>query len=639
MVHSPVGQTPRSGGPLSRELRVPPLPAPTADRRTLYLCAVLVVAILAAYANHFQNPFEFDDSHTITDNPAVRTLHNLPRFFTDTSLFSSMKGSQVYRPMVSASVAIDYWLAGGYHPFFFHLSTFLWYSVELVLMFLLFRQLMDAADPHPSNIWTALFAAACYALHPANAETINYVIQRADIYNTVGVVASLYLFAAVPKARRQGWYLIPAVAGILSKPPALIFPFILLAYVFLVEKQGSFGGGEQSGRKWIESLRASLPAFLATAAAAILTVAMTPSDYRPGSNAPGLYFVTQPWVMLHYFKAFFLPTNLNVDAGWNPVSPGSIQAIAGFLFIAALLAVAVRASRQPRTRIIAFGILWFFLALLPTSLTPLNDVMNDHRMFFAFVGLALAVPWSARLLASNTFLARHARPIAGLALVILTVEAVGAHTRNSVWHSSEALWRDSTFKNPQNGRAWMGYGYAVFARGDYEAAATYFERGAALLPFDADLEIALGHAYGALGRDADAARHYERGISLAPSLWRTYGYYGRWLKDKGRLAESQAQLEAAVRLDREAITPREILMEVYAKQLNWPALGSLARETLALDSTNEAARRYLVVVQQISAMETLRPAQAPAVRPDQLAPAGAAGQGIKQKARNETPRK
>ena len=69
----------------------------------------------------------------------------------------------------------------------------------------------------------------------------------------------------------------------------------------------------------------------------------------------------------------------------------------GGAFIAAMLAVAWTTSRRRETRPIAFGILWFFIALLPTSsVVPLAEPMNDHRMFFPFVGLILAVVWARR---------------------------------------------------------------------------------------------------------------------------------------------------------------------------------------------------------------------------------------------------
>src|SRR5580704_3325972 len=121
--------------------------------RTLVLCGGLALAVLIAYANHFQNDFHFDDFHTVTNNPYIRDLHYIPRFFVDPMLFSTLADHATWRPIVSASLAIDYRLgrmaAAGretINRFPFHLSTFLWYIVQLILMFFLFRRIMDAAD-------------------------------------------------------------------------------------------------------------------------------------------------------------------------------------------------------------------------------------------------------------------------------------------------------------------------------------------------------------------------------------------------------------------------------------------------------------------------------------------------------------
>ena len=217
---------------------------PVPSFRTAALCLGLALVTLAAYSNHFGNAFHFDDFHTITGNILVRDLHNVPRFFTGAALSSSTPDAATYRPVTSASLALDYWLGGGFDPFWFHLSTFLWFEVQLILMFLLFRRLMDLADPQPSNLWTALLASALYGLHPANAETVNYIIQRGDLYNTLGVVASLLWFMAYPGQRKRGWYLLPAVLAYLAKAPALIYPLILLAYVFLFELDGGPAGME-----------------------------------------------------------------------------------------------------------------------------------------------------------------------------------------------------------------------------------------------------------------------------------------------------------------------------------------------------------------------------------------------------------
>ncbi|HXJ42690.1 MAG TPA: hypothetical protein VNH18_25640 [Bryobacteraceae bacterium] len=43
-----------------------------------------------------------------------------------------------------------------------------------------------------------MFASALYDVHPVMAETVNYIIQRADLYSTLGVIAGLVLYAARP---------------------------------------------------------------------------------------------------------------------------------------------------------------------------------------------------------------------------------------------------------------------------------------------------------------------------------------------------------------------------------------------------------------------------------------------------------
>src|SRR5437868_10904230 len=95
--------------------------------------ALLLVTLIAAYANHFHNSFHFDDAHTIVNNAAIRELRNIPLFFRDATSFSALPSNQSYRPLVSTLLAIDYRLGGGVQPFWFHLSIFALF-VALVLL-------------------------------------------------------------------------------------------------------------------------------------------------------------------------------------------------------------------------------------------------------------------------------------------------------------------------------------------------------------------------------------------------------------------------------------------------------------------------------------------------------------------------
>src|ERR1700682_2769452 len=93
-------------------------PLPDAENRKVFWLAACfaALAILVTYSNHFHNSFHFDDSHAVIENVYIRDLHNIPRFFTDATTFSSLPANQTWRPIVSLSLALDYHV-GGLQPF------------------------------------------------------------------------------------------------------------------------------------------------------------------------------------------------------------------------------------------------------------------------------------------------------------------------------------------------------------------------------------------------------------------------------------------------------------------------------------------------------------------------------------------
>ena len=104
-------------------------------------------------------------------------------------------------------------------------------------------------------------------------------------------------------------------------------------------------------------------------------------------------------MFVHYFDNFLLPLQFSVDTDWKLLAtPVDDRFFAGMAFILLMLGVAAYASRRKEGRPITFGILWFFIALLPTSsFIPLDEVLNDHRPFFAYIGLVLAFSWAIGL--------------------------------------------------------------------------------------------------------------------------------------------------------------------------------------------------------------------------------------------------
>jgi protein O-mannosyl-transferase len=225
-------------------------------------------------------------------------------------------------------------------------------------------------------------------------------------------------------------------------------------------------------------------------------------------------------------------------------------------------------------------------------------VENDHRMFFSFVGLILAMVWAGALLVRRWTTEEQRvrlRPVAVvLVLLALGGYAYGVHRRNEVWRNEESLWLDDVEKSPHNGRGLMNYALTQMSKGNYPVALEYFERALDYTPSYATLEINLGVVNSAMAdqgdatRTAEAERHFLRAIALAPTDDSTHAFYGRWLKDHGRETEAVAQLQTAIALNPQRMMQREQLVEAYERMGEKDAAREAAAQAQAIDPTDDA---------------------------------------------------
>jgi tetratricopeptide (TPR) repeat protein len=518
---------------------------------------LLVGLIFIAYANHFHNGFHFDDGHTIVNNAAIRELRNIPRFFSDATTFSTLPSNQSYRPLVSTLLAIDYWLAGGLKPFWFHVSIFaLFIALSLLLAFVIDRLLADQRIS-ASNRWIALASAGAYALHPANADAVNYVIVSAEVIATLGVTASFAFYLAFPRLRRYFLFVLPAALAILAKPTAAIFPALFLVFRLCLP--------EKTRRPSIRGrlLELMLP-FLICAAVLSFVWRMKPRNWVAGAVSAHDYLITQPYVALLYFKTFVWPAGLSADYDLSPFTTTSDpRFIIGLAFVVLLSAGALVAITHNKARLIGFGLLWFLIALLPTSLFPLAEVMNDYRAFLPYVGLVIALAGSLVLLTPYFEVWRASTKIAIISAVVLLLGASASATfqRNKVWKTDETLWHDVVLKSPRNGRGLMAYGIQLMNKGDYFGALDYFHRARELIPQYYFLLINLAVAENATGQSAAAEQHFREALQMAPSYPDSYIYYARYLLAHARLDEARPLLRRALELSPADLTARELLQE------------------------------------------------------------------------------
>lgn len=578
------------------------------NKKHIIFFLILIAIVTVTYANHFNNGFHYDDFHTINNNIYVTSIKNIPKYFVDGTTFSSLPSNQSYRPLVTTTLAIDYWLGDGLKPFYFHLSTFILFIIQGIFMFYLYMRLFDVEELKPWSFGLAAFGVSWYMLHPGNAETINYIIARSDTLSTLFVIIALVLFIYSPLCRRWHLYLIPVAIGTLAKPPAVMFAPILVAYVVFIEKQISLpdliAGNTKQRQEMITQLKAAfkicLPAIIICMILAVFVRKMDPPTFTPGGTSSFNYFITQPYVILHYFLIFFAPIGLNADTDWVAFTTLSEpRVIIGFAFGLALLYVVYRTSKVAVLRPIAFGILWFLFALAPTSsVIPLAEILNYHRIFFPYVGLVVAVLVPVALFFNRKERQTNSKEAFSWVLVTATVlviagNAFGTYQRNKVWRDEESLWQEVVERSPKNGRGLMTYGLVKMGKGEYDEADKYFTKALEYAPYYPYLFINIGILRDAVNKPVEAEAAFKRAIELGNSYPNTYYFYGRFLNRHNRVGEAITNLKQVLKLAPSHLDANNLLMEIYRVQGEADLLRAQAEALLKEIPDNQTAQYYL----------------------------------------------
>lgn len=546
------------------------------------LVVLALAAIVAAYSNHFRNSFHFDDSHAIQNNVYIRSLSNVPLFFQDGTTSSSVPTNASYRPLSSASYALDYWWGKGLNPVPFHVTQFTLHVLLCVALWFFLRRALVLAGLGDGSALLALLGATLYGIHRVNSETVNYLAQRSEVLSTLGVVGSFAAYQYAPRWRRTFLWLLPAVAGAFAKPSAIMLAPLFLIYLALFPEERESAPGKVP--LWVPPLAFSA-AFYA------LQSHLSGARISYGVIPRLTYLQTQTFAWLHYVRLFFLPLGLSADTDWNPITDWyDTRVFAGVFFALALLAAAaLYARRGPPGRVFLFGILWYYAALAPSSsLLVLSEMINEHRPYFPYIGLIL----SLLALAGEGLRRAGARArwaAFAVALLIVGGHGLGTYARNQVWLTEESLWKDVTENSPNNGRAWMNYGLGFMARGDFRTARSCFERALTLTPNYDILDINLGILDGVENHPIQAEQHFQRAIVLNINPAVAHFYYARWLHTQRRDREAADHLKLAVEMNPADMEARGLLLLVYGTLGETEPRCALAQETLRIVPADSAA--------------------------------------------------
>ena len=426
--------------------------------KRLFPVPLLAGAVVAVYLNSFQGVFQFDDYNVIVDRVGVHSwgafLAGLPRGI---------------RPLLKFTYTLNW--TSGLGLFGFHLVNVTLHAANAVMLFFLASRIVGPS----ATRFAVLLPALLFAVHPVQTEAVTCISGR-----SVSLMAFFYLGSLLVylRGRARGSRLLLHVASpvlfllaVASKEVALTLPFALvLCEAARLERAG-----------WKETLRAQAVHWAVLFSLAVLFLAhagygrLLEACFGIRGVASNLF--TQLHGIVYLLSRLVRPHDLNFDpdlpvfTGWTPVL------LPEALFLAALLAAGFFgfSKRSPA----GFGILWFFLHLVPTnSFIPRLDVANERQLYLASWGLFMALAAGADLLREKRG-ARWPTAVAALLVIALGVLTV---SRNMVYRSEVTLWEDTVRKSPEKARTWNNLGYAYDQAGRFHDAETAYLRALRIDP-------------------------------------------------------------------------------------------------------------------------------------------------------------
>ena len=455
--------------------------APKALRWTTptVLAGFLAGLSLLAHGNALHNPFVYDDRTEILNNPSIRTLANLPQLLTHT----------LARPITNFSYALDYQLSG-VDPTAYHATNLLLHALASVLLFVLGRTLFAAVEegldrPIPGRVnLCAFLAAALLAVHPMMTEAVGYISSRSDLLSTVFFLASVLCFWQAMKSSRTtllvsgGGFFVLALA---SKETAVILPVVLYGCERFLMRDDP----HERRKRW---RRIYLPLFATVVLVALSRLWVYVSlEHADATAISWRNIALEASVIGRYLGLLVFPYHQTIVP---PVPPLASIFEPRVWIAVVLIGLLVHRAYLLRTRsgVIPLGILWFFLALMPSAalvvIAGVGQAMAEHRVYLASCGLFLAIGSlvSAYFSAPGATPRIPSRAFVVAAAVLLTVLTGLSIERNRVWSDPVRLWKEAAERSPRTWIAQFGLADAYLAKGDLVRAADAYNRAIAIRP-------------------------------------------------------------------------------------------------------------------------------------------------------------
>ena len=421
--------------------------------------AALIAAMCAVlYSNSLNNGFQYDDRHSIVENPHIRDLGNVARFFSHPEYFSRDPDKAMVRPVLLATLAANYaW--SGYETYSYHFVNIILHGLCAVLSWAILRQL-------GTSPCLALFGGLLFAAHPICTEPVNYISARSELLAAAAIFGSFWLYGLAADSLRQSrggeWQLrLGSVAlfavGLGCKSVAIVLPPLLLCRDFSL--------GQLDRHRWKRYLPYGLiaAAYLLYMKSFLLT-ALIDAPVRSSYSQ----LATQIKAIPYYFKILIIPAGLSVHHSFSTDTFASFTVVASLAALTSLLVWTTMAGWGQRYRLHLLGLGWMAITLAPTFVVPLNVLVNEHRLYLPLLGFVITLVGVPRLESVPGML--RGAPVAIILFGILVL------LRNPAWSTEWTLWKDVSRKSGGDALPYVYMANYAKDGGQLENAVGLFEK-------------------------------------------------------------------------------------------------------------------------------------------------------------------
>ncbi|MFI5281040.1 MAG: tetratricopeptide repeat protein [Gemmatimonadales bacterium] len=468
--------------------------------------AALLAVALAASVTSLRNGFVYDDVPAVAQDARVHTLRNPGGLFAMAYWKDDVR-DRIYRPITTASFAVD-WAAGGGSPVAFHVTNVVLHLVVCVLVFALARRVLgDGA--------AALVAALWFAVHPVHVEVVANVVGRSELLAAAGYLGAVLAYAAEGEAAVGPWGPRGALLSLLvlgcaviaygGKEHALTLPAaLILSDAWAGRRQGLLGFRRavlRHGITWAGVL--ALAIGYLSARHAVLGTTFGGGSVGAGLEnlgAAGRAVVMAPAVLV-WARLLAVPFSLSADYSPDHFFPQPTPTLAHAAAIALAVAVLYAAwALRRRVPAVTFGVVWFLVtaAIAANVIFPTGVLLAERVLYLPSVGVALALGALWREL--------KGRAVWPITAVVLTLLAARTLTRVPVWRDAERFYAALVHDAPDSYRSHWATGARAFERGHPREGEIEILNAIRIYPGDGALLQELGEHYASAQMWAPADR-------------------------------------------------------------------------------------------------------------------------------------